>query len=165
MVDNLALAEIANGTVRITNDNYMAPLSRIRTRLKDDFQRSFEYKAGFLEPVDWRSREYNKAADHVCNCVLAGAKDIDTLDTNAAARLIRTAVGLQIYTDGGFIGHVGAAAFVVYGIFDGDGAFQIELIGARGVFIDGSRSAFHAEVSALDLATEWLVELLGRIQG
>ena len=41
------------------------------------------YKAlwilGSLDPVDWRPREYNKAADHVANCVLEAQCDVDTL--------------------------------------------------------------------------------------
>lgn len=34
--------------------------------------------------------------------------------------------------------------------------FESVLLGARGVLVNGAKSAFHTEVAALDLATEWL---------
>ena len=50
-------------------------------------------------------REYNAAADHVANCVLAHGKDFNTVDINKLRLQLTQAVGLQIFTDGGFAGH------------------------------------------------------------
>ena len=81
VVDNLALAEVSNGVAKITNEVYRAPLGRIRNGLRVLFDSAFDYKAGFMDPVDWRSREFNVAADHVANCCcLAQRCDISLVD-------------------------------------------------------------------------------------
>ena len=54
VVDNLTLANIANGHARITNEFYAAALGRIQGRLRRLFQWSFDYKATLSDPVDWR---------------------------------------------------------------------------------------------------------------
>ena len=66
-------------------------------------------------------------------------------------------------SDGFFSAGQGAAAFVVCSVvvMDGD-RLQSVLLGARGTLIEGARSAFHAEVSAIDLATEWLMKIRGK---
>ena len=52
-----------------------------------------------------------------------------------------------------------AAAFEVVCIRAAGGRLQSQLLGGRGVLIRQARSAFHAEVSALDLAIEFLNKL------
>ena len=71
VVDNETLAHVSNGVCSVTNEYYRPPLDRIRTRLRFLYQSSFEYKAQFLDPIDWRPREFNTAADQVANNVIA----------------------------------------------------------------------------------------------
>ena len=107
----------------------------------------------------------------MANCVLDSRGDLDTLQADAFRRFSGTAVGLQIFCDGGYRAGQGAAAFVVTAVLPGGhspqsaheqphnlerGRFESVLIGACGVFIQGVKSAFHAEATALDIATEWL---------
>ena len=65
-------------------------------------------------------------------------------------------VAVQIFTDGGLARGTGAAALVVFCIRD---QLETSLLEARGWHMVGTRSAFHAEVSALDKATELLSKI------
>lgn len=56
---------------------------------------------------------------------------------------------------------MGAAVFVVLCIKDLGTKFEGVLMGGRGTIFQPAKSAFHAEVSALDLATDFLMELAG----
>ena len=83
---------------------------------------------------------------------------MDTVDSTAVLDHLQTAVGVQVFSDGGFQRRLGAAAFV--GIVCRDGCeFKHTLLGARACLIHGAKSAFHAEVSALDMACEFLATL------
>ena len=73
------------------------------------FRNTFEYKSMFLDPVDWRPREHNTAADHVANCVLAGQSNVDIVSEAETLELLSESIRLQICTDGGFVHGVGAA--------------------------------------------------------
>ena len=100
VVDNLTLADIANGTAALANERYLLPLDRIRCRLMLLFKHHFEYKGTFLEPVDWRPREHNKAADHVANCAMESRLDVDTLRLEELQDCLKNCFALQIFTDG-----------------------------------------------------------------
>ena len=139
------------------------PLDRIRSRVRDLFQGTFVYKAEFLEPVDWRAREFNSAADYVCNCVFAKAQSLNSLQDDEVIDYMRTAIGIQVFTDAGYTKGEGAAAFVVLGIRDTELGLQTDLLGGRGVQIHPSKSAFQAEVAALDMATAWTIGIAQRM--
>ena len=123
------------------------------------FQTTFEYRVGFLDPVDWRPREYDIAADHVANCILESQCDVDTLGNANISRHLMDAVALQVFCDGGFSGRVGAGAIIVTSVKQNGEAFESAMIGAKGKLILGAKSAFHAEVTALDIAIEFLLNL------
>ena len=102
--------------------------------------------------MDWRPREFNSAADHVANCTLKAAEDIDSIQlTNC-----RDAVALQVYCDGGYALGNGAAAFVITCVKKVGANFETVVLGARGCWIQTPRSAFQTEVAALDFAAEFL---------
>ena len=61
--------------------------------------------------------------------------------------------------NGGFADGFGAAAFVVVCVREHGGRFESILLGARGLLIKEARSAFHAEVTALDMATQFMCNL------
>ena len=122
----------------------------------------FEYKCTFLDPVDWRPREFNTAADPVANCVFAAAQNISTLGENELIDNLQGVVGIQVYSDGGYVEGIGAAAFVILLIRDTGEQLAPILFGARGIMMANAQSAFHAEVAALDAATE-ILEQIARI--
>ena len=159
VVDNQALAHIANGIGKISNDLYRAPLDWIRKHLLTICQHGFEYKSAFLDPVDWRHREFNTAADRVANCVLSRQGDVDTLDDAIVLECMRSAIGLQVFSDGGLAQGLGAAAFVVTAVHHVNSSFEYSVLGARGILLRNARSAFQAEVLALDIAIEYISKL------
>ena len=74
---------------------------------------------------------------------------------------LRHGTALQVFCDGGFhsaSGH-GAAAFVVAGIKAVGGKFEMEMLGGKGIWIEKTCSAFHAELVALEEATGFLQKL------
>ncbi|CAK0870153.1 unnamed protein product [Prorocentrum cordatum] len=159
VVDNLTLAEIGNGVTRNTNNRYRNTLDCLRLRLKTLYSSVFEYKAKYLDPIDWRTREHNQAADHIAHCVLAGRADVDTLSCKDVAGHLNGAVALQLFSDGGYVHGMGAAAFVVVGVFQCDAGFRSKIIGARGRYFPESHSAFHMEAEALGMATKFMIDL------
>ena len=159
VVDNKTLADIADGISAVGSSHYRAPLGRIRQRLFDLYKNIFEYKCGFLDPVDWRPRERNAAADYVANHVLYHGLDVDSLDEEAAAEILRGSVGLQIFSDGGYAGRRGAVGVFFFAVQLAGTAYERKLLGSRGYSISGCTSAFCAEVIGLDIATETAARL------
>ena len=160
VVDNQTLANLANGEASVSNEYYRAPLDRIRMRLLYLFQHVFDYKADFLDPVDWRPREFNATADHAANCILQDSSDVDTRSQSGLLDTLNDAVAVQIFSDGGYANNEGAAAFVLTSVHDRGNHFETVIIGARGILMKNARSAFHAEVTALDIATEFLLSMV-----
>ena len=162
-MDNQCLACIANGTTGINNNFYNALLDRIRAHIADLYRTAFNYKAGFLDPVEWRPREFNKAADYVANCVLHKNCDVDNITVSAAVGAVTDAIAIQIFSDGGYNFGKGAAAFVVTCVrWDGQ-QLHSELLGGRGILIKEARSAFHTEVTALDMAVQFMLEFVAHL--
>ena len=62
------------------------------------------------------------------------------------------------FSDGGYIPGSGAAAFAVVLIQARREELQTTIIGSRGIFLPAAKSSFHAEVAALDLAIEFVLE-------
>ena len=124
------------------------------------FRTTFEYKAGFLDPIDWRPREFNTAADYAANCTPHSGGNVDSItDDDKIGDSLKDATAVQVFSDGGFNKGVGVAAFVVTAVrFDGK-SFSSEQLGARGLLISGDCSALHAEVAALDASVEYLLRL------
>ena len=164
VVYNKALADVADGTAAVCNPFYQAPLDRIRQRLFDLYKHTFAYKAGFLDPVDWRPRERNASADYVANHIMSNKCDLNTFDEEIAVGTLWTAVALQIFSDGGFAGGAAAAAVVFVAIQAVGTSFQNTCLGARGYYLDSCRSAFCAEVLALEHAVEVVSQLRVRLR-
>ena len=70
VVDNACVAGLANSTIAVKNDFFDPCVRRIRKRIVQIFHDHCSYKAGFLEPVDWRAREWNAGADYLANHAL-----------------------------------------------------------------------------------------------
>ena len=68
---------------------------------------------------------------------------------------------LQIHSDGGYTCGAGAAAFVVHAV--DVHADLIHRVGYSGVFMSNAHSAFHAEITAIDLAISFVRALTERI--
>ena len=73
----------------------------------------------------------------------------------------RQSIALQVFCDGGYTNGVGAAAFVVKAVAERDGIYENKLVVTTGVLIRDCKSAFHAETTALDLATTWVTKTAG----
>ena len=90
---------------------------------------------------------------------MEAAPDVDTINEAELLSHLDTSIALQLFCDGGFAAGRGAAAFVVTCVIDTGSGFQSLLLGARGCLLANSKSAFHAEVTAIDMATEFLTNL------
>ena len=165
VVDNASLADLANGVLAIKNDFYKAPVHRIRNRIREIFD-VVQYKGLFLEPVDWRPREYNTAADHIANYILDQGRDETSWEERVVLDNLDNIRGLQIFSDGGYAARggrnkVGAAAVVIVVIPREGGADNAYIAGWAGWFLAHARSAFEAEVIALDKAVELAIKVVG----
>ena len=160
VVDNTAAAGLANIELSISNPLYESAVHSIRLGLRKVFSDLFRPKGGFLNPVEWRPREFNAPPDTVCNWVLAAGADMTDLDLNLGVDAVVANKSLQIHCDGGYAQSVGAAAFVVH-VFD-PATGLMDRIGYVGIFMEQARSAFHAEITALDSAQKWVQQLRER---
>ena len=115
---------------------------------------NFAYKAGFLQPVDWRPREFNKAADLVADHVLDQRSNVCFFDLHSVRRRLGEFMALQFFCDGGHGHGVGSMAFVIVGWRSGESGIQREILAYEGIYVEISKSAFGSELGALDLATQ-----------
>ena len=159
VVDSKTLADIANIYVPIDNAFYRPPLERIRRSLRFAYSSCFAYKGHFLDPVDWRAREFNTAADLVADVVMANREAIDTIEVDRVQHLMNKQGALQIFTDGGYKDGVGSAAMLLIHISWDGGELQRQIIGVRGLFLQPAHSSFHAEISALEMAADFCCTL------
>ena len=154
VVDNETLAGLANIEMISCNVFYDQHVRRIRDGLKHAFANHFAPKAGYLNPVKWRPREFNTPPDTVCNWVLARQSDVAGLPLHFAMELVEAGWSLQVHCDGGYRGGVGAAAFVVHAHCPAES--RVKRVGYCGVFLPTARSAFHSEITALTNAIDWI---------
>ena len=98
--------------------------------------------------------EFNKEANHAANCAIHGAGAVDSLRDADVLHHMKDAVA-----NGGLANGGGAAALILVKICRTEVGLQPDLIGARGTIEQGPTSAFHMEVTALDLATQYIIEL------
>jgi hypothetical protein len=163
VVDNKTLSELANITANISNDFYRPAIERIRRNIRSAFQSRFEYKGGFLEPVDWRARDFNTAADLVADHVIANRSGIDTLVLEKLRKCIDEDGAIQVYTDGGFGQGVGSAAMVVISVTWEGAERRRTIIGVKGIFMENAISFFQTEVAALEMATDVVMTLMAPV--
>ena len=155
VVDNQLVAGLANVEVRCTCERYRLIVSRIRQHIRSLMTKSFDYKAGFLQPVDWRPREFNKAADLIADHVLDKRSDVSALDIKDLINRLGDIAAIQIFSDGGFDGHYyGSMAFVIVGYQILGSEWRRHILGYRGILVKGAVSAFQFEIGALDLAVD-----------
>eukprot|EP00959_Pyramimonas_sp_CCMP1952_P014920 315731-Pyramimonas_sp.AAC.2 len=72
-----------------------------------------------MDPVDWRYREFNVAADRAATCCLAQGFDIALLDQTHTAEKLGQAAGLQVFWDGSSTGQRASAAMVLHAVLQG----------------------------------------------
>lgn len=155
VVDNQLVAGLTNLEVTRTHCFYLPIVRRVRQRIVGLLKRTFDYKAGILQPVDWRPREFNSAADLVADHVLANKYDVQKITVQDIGGSLREYEALQFFCDGGFDGsRYGSMAFVLVGFKKIDSCWKRCILGYQGVLVEGARSAFQCELGALDLATE-----------
>ena len=145
VVDNSALEGLANGNLAITNTTYAQPLHRIRERIAAIF-RTCDYKARFLEPVDWRAREWNCTADSLASLAIATKTDGGTLTAELLRETLQQYSAIQCFSDGGFVEGIGGATGVHVVAWNGANRCSV---GHAYSFHPEASSAFHMEVSAL----------------
>ena len=66
---------------------------------------------------------------------------------------VKSGHSLQVHCDGGYSNSVGAATFVVHAVRGGNE--DVHGIGCAGAFVERAQSAFHMELTAIDIATDF----------
>ena len=134
-------------------------IERIRRNLRTSYKKAFEYKGGFLNPVEWRGREFNEAADLVADHVIASKSDVSTFNKEDLRGCWASGCGIQIYTDGGFCDGIGSIAVVVIQVrWDAEQVHR-KILGVRGKYVATATSSFQMELAALEMATEAIEEV------
>ena len=152
VVDNLAVAGLANSTTAIHNDAYGNAVCRIR-RMLSKVYRSWGYKASFLEPVDWRAREWNTGADHLAGYGLTVRKDGGNLSAECVRYAGQSNKALHFFSDGGFVEGVGGAAGVqLLAYYLEDGHMKRHMVGYKYIYRANATSSFEMELLALETA-------------
>ena len=123
------------------------------------FSKAFQYKNGFMNPFEWRAREFNAAADLACNVILDSRAPVHTIDTPTLVAALRSGSNIQFYSDGGYRCGRGACAFVIVLSTRVDGFWSAELAGLSGIYLEDGVSSFHAEILAAEMATDFAVGL------
>ena len=158
VVDNQILAGLGNLTLHIENEFNRPAIERIRNKLRTLYE-SFSYKADIMDPIDWRSREYNKAAELIAGCVMADVRDIADWNMEGIITRLPAFSALQFFTDGSFYHQRGSAAIVLVANAWDDGRWYREILGYKGVLLEVCSSAFNAKASALDIATALALDM------
>jgi len=152
VVDNLSVAGLANSTVAIINQAYGPIVIRIR-RLLSSLYRICNYKASFMDPVEWRAREWNKGADHLASYCLSAREDGGILTADSFRHALVNSVALQFFTDGGFVrGAGGAVGVQLIAHYWEKGCLQRRMVGCKYMYKMDAVSAFELELLALETA-------------
>ncbi|CAK0833500.1 unnamed protein product [Prorocentrum cordatum] len=88
---------------------------------------------------------------HVGDWILSSRADMSDMDVDMVVAAVRNRQCLQVHCDGGYVGTVGSAAFVVHAVEPRTG--NITRAGYRGRFMLFAESSFHAELTAIDTAS------------
>ena len=159
VVDNLSVAGLANATQAVTNPMHEHTVHSVRTNLFQLYQGFFGYKGGYLDPVDWRAREWNGGADFLVKYAMGTQSSGGNLTHQAVRDQFGQAVGLQCFSDGGFSPGVG-------------GGFGVQIVGYKGprglssrftvgylyCFVNSAKSAFEMEMAGINMATAFVLQ-------
>ena len=160
VVDNSAVAGLANGTLAINSDLHAKSISNIRRHTCRIYRRH-DHKALYMDPVDWRPREWNTGADYLANYALATGETGGNLTTQSLKKALETCIAIQFYTDGGFARAIGGSIGVqCIGYHRERGNIQRRCVGYAFAFMGQARSAFAMELKALETALEYIAGVL-----
>ena len=111
--------------------------------------------------VEWRPREYNSVADHLCNVTMDSGLCIDQSFPDCLRRALDRGSNLQIYSDGGFRSpNQAATGWALYECSCEDGCVRFKLLAQGSAALKSCRSSFEAEVLALEAAVLNLARLV-----
>ena len=151
IVDSAIVANVVNMEAHCDNLNYKPTFDRMMTNLAALYDAAFVHKAGYLATHEWRPREWNVTADRLCNIALDTQQDFSYEFVPDLAARVGEGAAVQVYSDGGLRGTLGASAFAVF-LVDSVADHRIELASVDAIFIRDQESAFAMEVVAADRA-------------
>ena len=112
-MDSQALQQVALGMAALQQEFARPLLNRI-TQKMFKLVNNAEAPLSWVDPIQWRPREYNKRADYLCNQCLDTGTSFDHVDPDAFA-YCRLQPNWLVYTDGGSWGQGASAyAWVIY---------------------------------------------------
>ena len=164
VVDSLTVANVVNMDACCDNPRYKPAFDRMLTRLAESYDTVFQHKAGFMATHEWRPREWNVTADRLCNVCLDEQAGFRHVFVDEIDKLILEGYSLQVYSDGGLRGTVGAAAFAAF-LVDPNADNSLKLAVVDAVYLHDQESAFALEVIAADRAVSEVWEIVRRRRG
>ena len=157
-VDSQCVAGLANATLAVHNPMYDPCVRRIRNGLAKLYTTGWSYKADYMDPVDWRPREWNAGADYLANYALAEKTSGSTLTPDLLQQMFVTTRAdkgaVQVFTDGGYTTTGGAYGIQMVAWSERDGMIHRRVAGYLYAYFPDAHSAFQMEVMALDRAVE-----------
>ena len=153
VVDNLAVCGLANGTLTARNSQNEETIARIRKSVSLLYT-TCSYKGGFLDPVDWRAREWNHGLYYLANYALTVKTDGGNLTRHAIRSAMAESTGLQFFSDGGYIPGCGGAAGVQLLAYGNQGDRRV--VGYSFKYVPSATSAFDMEILGLEMATSFV---------
>mmetsp|Transcript_94605 Transcript_94605/g.167556 ORF Transcript_94605/g.167556 Transcript_94605/m.167556 type:complete len:127 (+) Transcript_94605:140-520(+) len=108
--------------------------------------------------AEWRRREFNNVADHLCNLTTDLQKEIFEISGERMRAAIQSKSNLQLYTDGGFRSDEMAASAWALFACNSDGTTT--WIARGSLLLSSCRSSFGAECIALDIGINYLLQFI-----
>ena len=138
-------------------------MNRITNHLCKLVRGGWEPPRSWADPVEWRPREYNKRADHLCNQCLDTCSSYEYIDPDVD-KYSSLGPNWLLYTDGGCRKQGSSSyAWVVYAVIEAGGRW-FQFNGAFGyTFVKCDQSSFIVEAQALEKGLEVVKQVIGII--
>ena len=151
ITDCQILEQIFSGSAEM-NDFTMRPIFvRIGRSIAHLHLSKFTPRMDTGRYIDWRPRDCNPVADHLCNMAMDARKDEDWLDPQAMEEALVTGSCFQLFLDGGCrLGIGGAASWALYSVTVSCSGRQWKLVAWSSRWLQDCQNSFLCETIALE---------------
>ena len=165
VVDCQALAYILNGCQCLTDKTCRPIFIRMARAIATLYDCGWKSRCDSKDPVCWRSREWNVAADYLCNYTVGKHTSWSDVNEDALASMRGQEYNLQLHSDGGLRKDTGASAawtLMVWEWLAEEKTWQRKMVARAGVCIAFKCNSFIAECIGLEAGLSFLCELIQR---
>ena len=159
IVDCQALEGVLNGRYALMYPVCRPAFVRMGRRLAALYDHGWTTLRSGADPICWRERKWNTAADHVSNYTMDIGRSWSIIDENAINTLKCHDFNLQLHSDGGLRRGVAAAGGFTLLAWSWNAAgneWTRHVLARGGVFISIPCNSFTAECIGLEAALDFL---------